>query len=137
MWQHGSACGRTQLTWAHQASDPDAAPTSGSVLSLRGGPIDNTGYHGYRDVRLLSGGRLAVLTGGSSSCPPKPDSITGSGRRVTVTFKRSVPADAICTADIAPFTATFQLPRSVASDLPLQVTIYPLNDGPAYTVSAR
>ncbi len=114
-----------------------AAPTVGSVLGFRAGPIDTTGYHGYQDARLLPGGRLAVLTGGSSSCPPKPHTITGSGRRVTVTFVRSTPAAEICTADIAPFTATFQLPRSVATDLPLQVTVHPLNDGAAYTVSAR
>lgn len=112
-------------------------PTTGSVLGFRPGPIDTTGYHGYRDARLLSGGRLAVLTGGSSSCPPKPDSITGSGRQVTVTFKRSEPVTAICTANIAPFTATFALPRSVDRDLPLQVTVQPVNDGFGYTVAAR
>jgi hypothetical protein len=110
--------------------------TTGTVLSFRSGVIDNTGWHGTQDTRLLSNGRLAILSYGGG-CPDRPASVTGSGHHVTVNYVRPVIApDTACVASLAPFTAVVSLPAAVVAGLPLQVTVrHP--DAAPYTVLAR
>ncbi len=58
------------------------------------------------------GERFAIVTLGSSSCPPVATSISADGDdRIAVTFGPS-PNDP-CTADIAPTTHTFEVPEGV------------------------
>lgn len=63
-------------------------------------------------VWLERGRTFAIVTMGSSSCPPVAKSVTASSRQgVTVVFGPS-PND-LCTADMAPTTHEFDMPDEV------------------------
>jgi hypothetical protein len=63
-------------------------------------------------LALWAGGGLAVVTFGSSSCPPVPTSISAPDpERIVVQFAPS--PNEQCTADLAPTTHQFDLPDGV------------------------
>lgn len=102
-------------------------------MSFRQGTLDGSGLHGMRDARLLPGRRLAVVTYGSS-CPDRPMSVSGSGRIVTVVYRAAM-ASACLDYRLA-YTAVFRLPGTIATGLPLSVTVR-LPGAAPYTVAAR
>jgi hypothetical protein len=88
-----------------------------------------------RDALLLRGKRLAVLTYGNG-CPDRPESISGSGRQVTVTYRIGISANGACTDEHVSYTAVLRLPSDVSGDLPLSVTVR-LPGAVPYTVAAH
>jgi hypothetical protein len=78
---------------------------------------------------------LAVVTFGSSSCPPVPTSI---GRvddtTIAISFVRS--PDTPCTADLAPTTHEFTTPDGIAADSPATLELRFENDQ-RYTVEVQ
>jgi hypothetical protein len=78
---------------------------------------------------------LAVVTFGSSSCPPVPTSI---GRvddtTLRISFVRS--PDTPCTADLAATTHEFETPDGIADDAPATIELSFENDQ-VYTVEVQ
>ncbi|PWC07159.1 hypothetical protein [Mycetocola zhujimingii] len=61
---------------------------------------------------LERGETFAIVTWGSSSCPPAASALTAEGSdRIAVTFAPS--PNEVCTADMAPTTHEFELPDEV------------------------
>ncbi|MFZ2964082.1 MAG: hypothetical protein WA006_05295 [Rhodoglobus sp.] len=61
---------------------------------------------------------LAVVTFGSSSCPPVPTSISRlDDTTLSISFVRS--PDTPCTADLAATTHEFETPEGIAADSPV------------------
>lgn len=73
-------------------------------------PGDNL-FNG-KPLVLWSNARLAVVTFGSSSCPPIPTSISApSADRIVIEFSPS--PNTPCSADLAPTTHQFDLPSNI------------------------
>ena len=105
-----------------------SAPVSVANDTSAGGPpgFDGGGglLNGEPSAIWISGRReFAIVTFGSSSCPPVPTSIASSdATHVEITFVRS--PNNPCTADMAPTTHKFDLPEGVdaAGEVTLDVT---------------
>lgn len=63
---------------------------------------------------ITPGSSFAVTTWGSSSCPPVPTEVENTTSSVTVIFEEA--SDQVCTADMAPTTHEFTLPKGTRSE---------------------
>jgi hypothetical protein len=93
------------------------AVTSVAVETTQGLPERHiAGDNLFNGVPLAMwvGGGLAVVTFGSSSCPPVPTSIAApDAEHVVIEFAAS--PDTPCSADLAPTTHQFDLPSGVSA----------------------
>lgn len=65
-------------------------------------------------LAMWAGGGLAVVTFGSSSCPPVPTAITApEPTRIVIDFAAS--PNSPCSADLTPTTHQFELPSGVSA----------------------
>ncbi|MFD4421856.1 hypothetical protein ACFWN7_10165 [Agromyces sp. NPDC058484] len=76
---------------------------------------------------LNEGTQIALVMGGSSSCPPVGEQIrvldeAGDGNRVAIDLVQR-PEDEICTADFVPHTTVFWTPTYVTTTEPLEVEV--------------
>jgi hypothetical protein len=116
-----------------------SAPVSVADDTSSGGPpgFDGSGglLNGEPSAIWISGRRqFAIVTFGSSSCPPVPTAISSSdATHIAITFVKS--PNSPCTADLAPTTHQFSLPEGVdaAAEVAVDVTfdfdtdyVYPL-----------
>lgn len=77
---------------------------------------------GYTPIGILTGdGDLALVTYGSSSCPPTVTAIDSPSPN-TVTIEVTSDTEGVCTADMAPTTHIVPLPGG-ATERPLTVTV--------------
>ncbi len=105
-----------------------SAPVSVANDTSAGGPpgFDGSGglLNGEPSAIWISGRReFAIVTFGSSSCPPVPTAISSSdATHIAITFVRS--PNSPCTADLAPTTHKFDLPEGVdaAGEVAVDVT---------------
>jgi hypothetical protein len=84
------------------------------------------------DAVWMTGGRMAVVTYGSSSCPALPirlDVSANNNLKVTVNPLSSGP----CTADLAPTTSVIEIPKAL--DITRGVTVTITGDGYGATVT--
>ncbi len=92
-------------------------------------PMNATTAVGWVD----RGETFAIVTWGSSSCPPIATALTTEGEdRIAVTFEPS--PNEVCTADMAPTTHEFDLPNDVTS-VPVTVDISYGNEGETRSVT--
>ena len=97
-----------------------SAPVSVASDTTAGGPpgFDGDGglLNGEPSTIWFSGRRqFAIVTFGSSSCPPVPTSISASdAHHIAITFVKS--PNTTCTADMAATTHKFDLPDEVDAD---------------------
>ncbi|MGJ9412338.1 hypothetical protein ACHAAC_06475 [Aeromicrobium sp. CF4.19] len=96
---------------------PDA--TSATIEAIAPGPGPSAKW-------IDRGRTFAVVTHGSSSCPPTATEITGANDSVTITFSDA--SKRVCTADFAPTTQEFDLP-SETDATQVVVTLLGLNNG--------
>lgn len=105
------------------------APDSGSITTdvysgLPDGTDTGAGFEQTTAVWLDSGHeRFAIVTWGSSSCPPIATELTASdAHAISVAFAQ--PTQEICTADMAATTHEFDLPAEVTQrPVAVEVTI--------------
>lgn len=76
---------------------------------------------------LGDGGKFAVITYGSSTCPVVGTTVdvvkpAGEGNAVLINTKQ-YPADQACTMDLVPHTTEFWTPQNIATTEPLKVEI--------------
>ncbi|MDQ1084513.1 MULTISPECIES: hypothetical protein [Microbacterium] len=71
-------------------------------------------------VHLQSDGSIAVVTWGSSSCPPTATAFDNDGESLVVSFSAS--SNDVCTADLAATTHIFSADR-VGDTVPLEATV--------------
>lgn len=83
-----------------------AAPTGESGQKSSAGWFDDSG--------------IALLTWGSSSCPPMPESVEMTDAGATVTFTQT---DRVCTMDFAPRVTVIDLPQERDDDAPFTLTL--------------
>nr|WP_307329188.1 hypothetical protein [Microbacterium sp. SORGH_AS_1204] len=84
-------------------------------------PVDGPGAEPA--VHLQSDGSIAVVTWGSSSCPPTATAFDTTGESLVVSFSTS--SNGVCTADLAATTHIFSADR-VGDTVPLEATVsYP------------
>ncbi len=113
---------RCALSVVDSSTPPAGAvvPVGAEVSLVMTSGID--GWPPEPTVKLLSGGRLAVTTRGSSSCPETVASTrSAEGNRVVVALK--APGQGDCTSDLAAATSTTLLPGGIDEEQPLVVTI--------------
>lgn len=85
-----------------------------SYRGLPGGPSSQPLVDSEISAEWIEkGSTFAIITWGSSSCPPVPVSLEGSKHVVVIKFDDSRPE--ICTADMAPTTRVFDLPSGTAT----------------------
>lgn len=91
----------------------------------RGGEIDGEPVAGW----IVEGESFAVVTWGSSSCPPVAAKLLiQGGDRIELGFENS--PNEICTADMAPTTQEFDLPAGVSERPVTLVLRFEGGDGP-------
>ena len=104
-----------------------SAPVSVANDTSAGGPpgFDGSGglLNGEPSVIWMSGRReFAIVTFGSSSCPPVPTSISAvDAHHMAITFVKS--PNSPCTADLAATTHKFDLPDGVDGDGAVAVAV--------------
>ncbi len=97
-----------------------SAPVSVASDTSAGGPpgFDGSGglLNGQPSAIWISGRReFAIVTFGSSSCPPVPTAISApDATHIAITFVQS--PNTPCTADIGPTTHKFDVPGGVDAD---------------------
>lgn len=95
-----------------------AGPSSVAERTYRGAPEGTSQYSDPDDDVFVSwvdqGRTFAVVTLGSSSCPPIATKIEGARDSVIVEFAPS--GKSACTADFGPTTHEFKLPDGTATE---------------------
>lgn len=119
-----------------------AAPVNVAVASHKGTP---DGFDSTSNVlngepgALWIGGRssFAIVTFGSSTCAPIPTKISSpDSHTIDVTFVKA--ENGSCTADMAPMTREFDLPKGVDTDSPVTLNItYDFDQNYNYTLTLK
>lgn len=91
------------------------------------GAIDEELLNEPQVVWLREGAQLALVIGGSSSCPSVGERIrvldeAGEGNRVAIDLVER-PEDEVCTMDFVPHTTVFWTPADVTTTEPLTVEV--------------
>lgn len=112
----GAVFGMALMALAGCASGmPSPAGTSSESSSASSTPVAGAAW--------LDGGHgVAVVSMGSSTCVPKAGTVSADGQNVTVEFAK-LPADAVCTADLAPRASFVGIPDGVDPSQDVTVTV--------------
>jgi hypothetical protein len=118
------------LLTACASSPGEQSPTSSATPDGSGASTAPGDDHDDIEAAWLDDGRMfALVTWGSSTCVPTIGDVTADGQRVAVELL-DVPADQVCTADLAPRASVGALPERVdpTKDVEFTVTLAGVTD---------
>lgn len=146
-----TACTRDFVPRATSVSLPEGVdPTQGLQIAITGAVEGETILAGLPEAPVpvpefgpsagwVDSSVVAVLTWGSSGCPPVVETVTAADGDVVIGFA-TPPADQVCTMDMAPRVTLAEVGGVAAADGPVQLVLSGGNvasDGPIPVLGVR
>ncbi len=117
------------LTGCATGTAPSSGSPSGTGTAASASPDAGSAAptDGVEAAWVEAGRSVAVVTWGSSSCPPVAEAAAAADGTVSVTLGDSARTD--CTRDMAPRATLVSLPAGVDSNAPLELTVEGVVEG--------